>query len=970
MNKNDKLVVIIGVIILIISSIGIFTYAPGYVPSESKGIKDFLEITGKFSQDLSGSCITVPDNDPFYALAATPLAVHYDGDSKQEIIPLYVQNQTEPSISIDRLKDYYLEPFNEIIEDKVDYSSAIDFSLKIADKFWKKSNGALIIENSYEGYCLGLNAVPIASYLSIPVIVCDTFNSQVTNVLSNLNVKKLFVCGNEIEGYENYYQYLKFENEENVIESLIELVNDKFGEVKYITITNPIDAWPPAVLDSTEIYFEKATLGSWTMVDGLRIFLSNAGSGHTWDPFKIPDDYKYALIELEGINHNYDGVDEFGDRTFFKLDPVAEDEAPLTGMNGISTADAKSIRDGKGNIIKDYAYTEKVLYDCGGKEYVVSSRGKWAVDEEGVVSAKVTIKKLEHPIYEMMQKHSSLAPYLSAYYKGIVFAKEDFAFVADDNVVTDQGQTVPGFYMPGRNLELTPMANRHVFDYVHKPLNTLLAQIIDINYSETRDLEYLQNHYRQNPIYITILGGTTGLPRLFYDNDVEPLDDPFYYGFAGGGSQSDNIYGNIDPVGYDYSNMANDVYTEYPFMENIVGRISAYDVQDADALILRSIFYEDILQIQSLTEWVENYGNLFGGGLDFRKPLNWFIFSKIPGVQLFGNMIGLLDFMGPWKLETGFGEITALAMNAEIGEDLGFTVEMAYDAEGMRRGYSDAAIDAMKNKHLRNKIFFDARAVKDIVGEGNVKGKEVLENSNFIFITAHGAQHNFGQPGPEMVSTGFKGLLGIMPWQEIIEHYIPLFAGGFWGPGGDLGKVGDYTPRSIASLDLGPSFIWLESCFLGKINGIYPKAAITPSFIHAGANSIIASTTGSNIPGGYLPEKNFMFDTIIGNKLKYNQWMRKAEQGEFPEFHFGVKIYNDLCEELKQNDVSIGLAFREAKNKYLPEDADWELWWNPPLSSGGDAGYGAHVSAKYTSYHEYVLYGDPAFNPYEPINQG
>ena len=141
--------------------------------------------------------------------------------------------------------------------------------------------------------------------------------------------------------------------------------------------------------------------------------------------------------------------------------------------------------------------------------------------------------------------------------------------------------------------------------------------------------------------------------------------------------------------------------------------------------------------------------------------------------------------------------------------------------------------------------------------------------------------------------------------------------------------------------------------------------------MHAGANAIVASTTGSNIPGGYLPEKNYMFDTYIGTKIKTNRWLNNAEQGEFPEFHFGMKIYSDLCDELEHDDVSVGMAFRDAKNKYLPEDADWELWWNPPLlSSGGDSGYGTHVSAKYTSYHEYVLYGDPAFNPYEPVNQG
>ncbi|MBS3777703.1 MAG: hypothetical protein KGY50_00230 [Candidatus Thermoplasmatota archaeon] len=970
MNKNDKLVAIFGVIILIISSIGIFTFVPGGSQAEKVGIDEFLQITGTFSQEIAGTSITVPDTNPFYPLIATPLAVHYDAKGEQEIIPIYVENQTDPSKAIDKLKDYYLEPFDELIDGKMEYTSEKDFSLQLAEKFWKKSEGALLLSNDFEGYELGVNAVPLASYLSMPVIVCDEIDSEVTSVLSKLGVKKVVVCGNQLEGYKDNYQYLEFENVDHIVDNLIDVVKNKFDTLDYITMTNPIDAWPPQVLDSKEVHFEKTTIASWTMVDGLRKFVGNAGGGVTWDSFEIPKDYKYALIELEGINHNYDGVEEYGDRAYFKLDPVDMDEAPLTGMNGISTAHTPQVKDGKGNIIEDRAYTERVMYDCGGKEYVVSARGKWAVDEEGDVSAKVTIHKLEHPMYSMMQKHSVLAPYLTAYHKGIVFGKQDFAFVADDDVITSTGETCPGFYLPGRNLELTPMSNRHVFDNIHKPLNNLLSNIAGINYEKKGDLSHLQNRYQQNPIYVSLLGGHTGLPRLYYDNDVEPLDDPFYYGFGGGGTQSDNIYGNIDPVEYDYSNMANDIYTEYPMVENIVGRIASYDVQDAAALISRNIFYQDMLQIKKLTQWQENFGNLYGGGLDFQKPLPWYIVSKIPGVQAIANMIGLIDATGPWKLDTGFGEIGSQAVSHEIGENLGFDVELAYDAEGMKNGFSNEAINEMKNKHLRNKLFFDARAVKDLVGEGNVKGEEVLENSNFIFITAHGAQHNFGLPGPEMVSTGFKGLLGIFPYQPVIERFFTLFAGGFWGPGGDLGKVGDYTARSISELDLGPSFLWLESCFVGKINGLYPKTAIVPSFIHSGTNSVIASTTGSNIPGGYLEPKNFKFDTRLSNYLSYREWSQKAEQGEFPDFHFGMKIYNDLCENLKTDDVSIGLAFRNARNRYLPEDADWELWWNPPLSSGGDSGYGPQMPAKYTSYHEYVLYGDPAFNPYEPVNQG
>ena len=227
--------------------------------------------------------------------------------------------------------------------------------------------------------------------------------------------------------------------------------------------------------------------------------------------------------------------------------------------------------------------------------------------------------------------------------------------------------------------------------------------------------------------------------------------------------------------------------------------------------------------------------------------------------------------------------------------------------------------------------------------------------------------------GPDLVTAGFEGFLLNVPnlWQKIWKNFIsPHFLVGFWGPGGGLGKVGEYCPRIISTVDLGPSFVWIESCFCGRITGITPTANIGQTFVHSGASSVVASTTGSNIPGGYLPEKKHMWDTDIGTKSRYKEWEEKAAQGEFPDFHFGLKIYNDMCHHLTGEDSTVGEAFRDAKNRYLPEDAEWELWWSPPLSSsGGEEGYGTHMGAKYTSYNEYVLYGDPAFNPYEPVNE-
>ncbi|MDH7517067.1 MAG: hypothetical protein QHH19_01800 [Candidatus Thermoplasmatota archaeon] len=70
--------------------------------------------------------------------------------------------------------------------------------------------------------------------------------------------------------------------------------------------------------------------------------------------------------------------------------------------------------------------------------------------------------------------------------------------------------------------------------------------------------------------------------------------------------------------------------------------------------------------------------------------------------------------------------------------------------------------------------------------------------------------------------------------------------------------------------------------------------------------------------------------------------------------------------------ASVGMALRNAKNKYLPEDANWTMYWNPPLGPfgllGGKSVKTPAIDAKYTCYQEYCLYGDPAFNPYEPCN--
>jgi hypothetical protein len=236
--------------------------------------------------------------------------------------------------------------------------------------------------------------------------------------------------------------------------------------------------------------------------------------------------------------------------------------------------------------------------------------------------------------------------------------------------------------------------------------------------------------------------------------------------------------------------------------------------------------------------------------------------------------------------------------------------------------------------------------------------------------------------GIELTAAGFGGPI----IHEMLVRILPIIQGGFIGPGSHLGQVGMYNTRNVANMDFGPSFMWLESCICGKIDGVYPTSGVGQALLHSGVASLVASPTGSNIAGGYLEPKNRMYDNPFSVWKARKITERDAKNGIFPDPHFGFLLYTDLCNDLKNNDVSIGLAFRNAKNNYLPKDADWELWWAPPLISTGNlfwdsqlnseefketsqGGPGPMLEAKYVTFQEYLLFGDPALNLYEPVNK-
>jgi hypothetical protein len=966
MNKNDKIIAVVGVIVLVIASVGVYTWKPSGEAEKASSIDSFFSITSSFS-DIP-SAIAVSDANPFFPLIATPLAVHYDAQGNQEVIPLYVQNFSDPSRAVTRaISDQIEVPVNMFMDDT---KSAEAWSIAVATTYWSHSDAALLIQNDEAGYNLGVMATPLASYLSIPVFVTDGVNTSVQAALDTLGVKTTIVCGDTLKRYGTT---LRFTDIDDIVDATASFIQEKFGAIEYLTITNPKDAWPPEVLASTTFMLGPKTMKTMATTELLKAI---SGGDTLLDTFTIPDDYKYALIKLKGINLNPENVDDLGDNAIFfcgpMLDNIPADLQQYEVYAGGTNLGGVGVRDASGNIIEDVTYNEAVVYGRGGVKYQVNVVPAWLASNEGSVEAKVVVEKLNDSVYPMIKGLSSIAPYLTAYHKGLIYGKPEFAFAANDDTLF-LGEKCPGFYMPRRNPKLVTASNEHVF-WIHDQINDLLAKLANIPLEKDQDIEILRDYYKANPLYIALVGDATVLPQLIYNTTIEPtsVDGTSY--FWGCGVPSDFIYGNIDPTPNEWTGNVIDLYSDtperFPYQENMLGRITGWDVQDASALIARTIFYDHI--INDLGKWKDNAALQLGGGNDFQKP-----FLKY---KLFGEILGLVSHGDPMKVTTGASYFNGLALE-QIVKSLGFDTTYVRENQAGFQGFSNEAIDKLKTANVLNRLMMSKRQFRTQVGAEVVQGKTLQENSNFIFANAHGNQHLFtmGDVGVNSIGLGLPN--GIL--NKILKQVSSIVG---FGPGYALGDYMTYSPRNVENMNLGPSFLWIESCICGKLDGMYPKQSITQTYLHAGCNVVIASTTTSNIPGGYLEPKNTMYDFPGQALSRYLMWSRNVRQGVYPTQHFGDKIFADTCEQLKQKDMSIGEAFRNARNKYLPEDASWEVWWSPPLVYTGlqeldekfrndiskrtaeTTGLDPRLDNKYQSFYEYHIYGDPAFVPYVPVS--
>ena len=416
---------------------------------------------------------------------------------------------------------------------------------------------------------------------------------------------------------------------------------------------------------------------------------------------------------------------------------------------------------------------------------------------------------------------------------------------------------------------------------------------------------------------------------------------------------SDFIYADIDPKPDD---IENNTFSYWPYQENMVGRVTGYDAQDASALIARTIFYDTLLE--RYDDWKNNALVATGCGLEFQ---NLPIMTRLSHLVYGGRG-------EPTKFPTG--ESTFINLRFQDTLSTGFmNVKSTFLASSQREGFSKDDIDLIKQAGLLNRILFPELALSLIASDSKVTGAKDHVNSNFIFTFAHGS-FNLFEHGDILMDA--RGIPFISPLSRI---YPPI--------GSKLNSKGAFDIRSITSMKYGPSVMFVVSCITGRTDGLEPMNTISQSFLHSGLNAYVGATRVTADPG-YLDPRPLPGGWGIGTlgllKATFNYLVRN----EYPDFHFGAVIGEDFIFDLIRDDSTTGRALRDAKNQYLPKDANSTFYWTPPLMTSAIPEFlldqddtlepiqqfkeTRALAKKYVAIHEFTLYGDPAFNPYQSQN--
>jgi len=184
---------------------------------------------------------------------------------------------------------------------------------------------------------------------------------------------------------------------------------------------------------------------------------------------------------------------------------------------------------------------------------------------------------------------------------------------------------------------------------------------------------------------------------------------------------------------------------------------------------------------------------------------------------------------------------------------------------------------------------------------------------------------------PLFVQSGYtvQTTYNVLSAKEICQEALDCFTTSnmiYWNahgtPYGYMGfrSFAEYTGDYVRTLDMGPSCFVTVSCSAGRLDGYEPSESIALAWLDAGCNFYIGGTR-VEYAGVMFGGEDYPVEGGASNMASYY-----------------------FTKYLITGDLAAGTAHRDMKNNWAAQDP-----------------YATAIS---------TLYGDPAFNPYEPNNEG
>jgi hypothetical protein len=525
--------------------------------------------------------VVVSDNDPYLSLISTSVACWYDTETNTTgLLPLLVHHEGNLTDAQTRFLATFLnssqdgllvlgEPVMTPYQATEILGPAPSVAISLATWAYTTAPDVLILPyGTVDLYQLSLFATPLASYLNMPLLLFDDNEGELQDVCAQLQTSHAYLVG-DMDLSLPTVTVTFLPDEAAITDTLLTVIKNQFGSINYLTMTNPADVVPPAVLNTTTFSYSNRIINKKIIILGKEFDIS--GNSTQIFSFVVPPGFTYLQISME-ISPNHAS---FLGR-LRPIDPVVF--LTLMDSHGQVVAYGNSMAYDIGKTyIETFSCDASGFYDLQMKVYdgpkggFFVQRGFSWVDVNFTMT--VSLSRLDSPHLPQISGLSSLAPYLTAAHGGFLIANTTWELTDESYGFVAQGSGSGPWY----NESLHPFTNEKVNKTVEQLQSTL----------ERLDAHELLSGYLSGPAWLALLADTTMIPMYYYGPSQEDIPDR--------GLPSDNPYTLNQSLS--------------------VGRFISWDIQDVSVLLARTFFYENLCgEVEGSDDWHHRFNFMFGEG--------------------------------------------------------------------------------------------------------------------------------------------------------------------------------------------------------------------------------------------------------------------------------------------------------------------------------------------------------------------